>query len=450
MKKEKTILIIIVVALILLAASWYYYKLYTAGPSFVLAYPINTKTDKIKNDIYFLKEKKYTFLGASELIESLSNNRTVKSRSVLVTVHNLPNDELVNFFRRMQIPAIFFIRPDQIPSVKKYKNLEFGLKPSFPAPRQKNTNAGYISINFDDGWRSVYENALPVLKEARLPASIFAISKPIIKNNFKYLSAEQLITMQDEGWDIGSHSFDHEHFNQISLDEAEYSLTASKGFLEGMGLYTRGFAFPYGEYNAKTLMMAQKYFSYLRLSDNEYNPKDNKKIINGFILNIDNSLNEVKKQINWAKKNKAGLVFVFHEVTDNGREYSIQPSKFKKIVELIKKSGLPIHTNIGLIKKPLFLRQENGKTIESKSQYVERIRQVLNDQKIHFRKNGLNAEYILYTEGIITDGLEKAADKSGFKLGFTGRIGFLDNSSKILNIKTIILREKSVKSIFEY
>lgn len=42
---------------------------------------------------------------------------------------------------------------------------------------------GIVSLTFDDGWTSQYDNALPILKNSSLPATFFIISQPLIDAN---------------------------------------------------------------------------------------------------------------------------------------------------------------------------------------------------------------------------------------------------------------------------
>lgn len=55
----------------------------------------------------------------------------------------------------------------------------------------------YISITFDDGWDSIYENAFPILQRYNYPATLFVITGKIGKYD-NYINWDQ------ETWKMGS------------------------------------------------------------------------------------------------------------------------------------------------------------------------------------------------------------------------------------------------------
>jgi peptidoglycan/xylan/chitin deacetylase (PgdA/CDA1 family) len=89
----------------------------------------------------------------------------------------------------------------------------------------------YYCINFDDGLASVYENAWPILEEAKVPAAVFVVSGLISGENFlswdqcRAMSASPLIT-------IGSHSAHHYRFSTLSDRAAALELSDSKAEIE--------------------------------------------------------------------------------------------------------------------------------------------------------------------------------------------------------------------------
>ena len=65
-----------------------------------------------------------------------------------------------------------------------------------------------ILITFDDGWKSVYTDAYPVLKELGFPFTIF-LYKNYVDGGGKALTTPMILEMVAGGASVGSHSVDH-------------------------------------------------------------------------------------------------------------------------------------------------------------------------------------------------------------------------------------------------
>ena len=65
-----------------------------------------------------------------------------------------------------------------------------------------------ILITIDDGWKSVYTDAYPILKEFGYPFTIYLYTN-FINNGGRTLSNEQIEEMMQNGCSIGSHSVSH-------------------------------------------------------------------------------------------------------------------------------------------------------------------------------------------------------------------------------------------------
>lgn len=125
-----------------------------------------------------------------------------------------------------------------------------------------------VLLTFDDCYQDLLENALPILKERKIPAIAFAISKRLGgKNDWdEPLGAPQLQLMDSEGLKelvkggitIGSHSQNHPMLNQISVEQLANEIKGSVADLEEIGLGKPTLlAYPYGEYNDNVKQTAQ-------------------------------------------------------------------------------------------------------------------------------------------------------------------------------------------------
>jgi peptidoglycan/xylan/chitin deacetylase (PgdA/CDA1 family) len=123
-------------------------------------------------------------------------------------------------------------------------------------------------LTFDDGWKSQYEVAWPILKKFNYPVTLFIYTEGVRGGHFgggEALTWEQLGEMRDAGADIEAHSATHQDlrkpYDKVAkkkLTPPEYDqwlhneVSGSKELLEQrLGIKVNCFAVPYGFYNEK-------------------------------------------------------------------------------------------------------------------------------------------------------------------------------------------------------
>lgn len=98
-----------------------------------------------------------------------------------------------------------------------------------------------ILITFDDGWKSTFDNAYPILKKHNLRATVFVSTDPSAQvftekeGIDKPLTHEEIIQLgKDELISIQSHGISHEDLSRMSLEQLRDELTESKEILQKM------------------------------------------------------------------------------------------------------------------------------------------------------------------------------------------------------------------------
>jgi len=135
--------------------------------------------------------------------------------------------------------------------------------------RNDGGNRSFVAVTFDDGYHSILENALPILREKKIPVTLFVPTNSLgtrpgwITNERHRDAAERLLTsdelrfVQQTGGLIGSHSVSHRPLTELSRTEALAELTESRQALEKiLGRNVDSFALPYGAANADVLRLA--------------------------------------------------------------------------------------------------------------------------------------------------------------------------------------------------
>ncbi|MCP4365927.1 MAG: polysaccharide deacetylase family protein [Planctomycetes bacterium] len=118
-----------------------------------------------------------------------------------------------------------------------------------------------LAVTFDDGHKVNMSTAVPLLKKHAIPTCFFLNTKLLSASDQEYrdlsvnahqkehefVDADEIRTLRDSGFEIGSHTHSHPAMSSISIEEAEEELSRSKEILEGIiGDKVKFFAFPYG------------------------------------------------------------------------------------------------------------------------------------------------------------------------------------------------------------
>jgi len=133
-------------------------------------------------------------------------------------------------------------------------------------------NGRRVAITFDDAYRSVFELALPVLRRLGAPATVYAPTDWIDRDEpmrwagidqwvgtadereLVPMSWEELRRVQDEGWEVGSHTCSHPHLTHLDDARLSVELSRSKDACEeALDRPCRSLAYPYGDEDDRVL-----------------------------------------------------------------------------------------------------------------------------------------------------------------------------------------------------
>ena len=126
-------------------------------------------------------------------------------------------------------------------------------------------------ITFDDALDSVRENAVPILQELGLPASVFAVSGNLGSRpawamapgdpdaQERVMTADELAGLPGDRIEVGSHTVTHPNLATLPPGEACRELVESKRTLERIvGCPVAMLSVPFGEYTEETLRLARE------------------------------------------------------------------------------------------------------------------------------------------------------------------------------------------------
>ncbi len=210
-------------------------------------------------------------------------------------------------------------------------------------------NRALVSVNFDDGWRSVYDNALPILNKYNIPTTQYILTETFTYPD--YMDVAMIQNLKNLGHEIGSHTISHPHLTTLNSTSLTNELANSQSVLRQNFDNTdvaNNFASPYGEYNSSVVNEIKKYYRSHRSTDVGFNTKDSFDVYNIKVQNILSTTTsaEVQSWVNQAMASNSWLVLVYHEVnsTSGGSSYSTTTANFDAQMSVINNSGITVKT----------------------------------------------------------------------------------------------------------
>lgn len=156
-------------------------------------------------------------------------------------------------------------------------------------------NRELVALTFDDGPGKYTNRLLDILKENGITATFFIVGSSI----HKY--PEVLIRMSNEGHDIGLHSYNHDNFSKMSIEEINNDLNKELEEFNNLGIVTNNFVRPpYGSINDDIKENLDYSFILWSVDTEDWKSRDKDKVIS-----------EVNEHI------EPGAIILFHDVHES-------------------------------------------------------------------------------------------------------------------------------------
>ena len=126
-----------------------------------------------------------------------------------------------------------------------------------------------VVITFDDGLADFQEHALPALRRAALPVTLFVTTgflegllpegRGVSRPPGPWLDPAALLDMRAQGVEIGAHSHSHPQLDTLPVESARVEIARSKEILENLlASPVPSFAYPYGYHGPVVHRLAQE------------------------------------------------------------------------------------------------------------------------------------------------------------------------------------------------
>ncbi len=207
---------------------------------------------------------------------------------------------------------------------------------------------GAVSITFDDGYLTQYQNAAPKLNAAGFKATFYIITQQLADNGFSgFMQRSQVTQLFNQGHEIGAHTRTHPHLPTLSQAQQLSEIQGSRTDLLNMSVGPiLSFAAPYGDYNATTLQTIKDAgFAGARATlPGVANPALDHYQLPIFSVESTTTLNDVKLAIDNAVAAKEWLILVFHRIDTIPDQYTTSPQTFNQIIDYLSAQGVPVVT----------------------------------------------------------------------------------------------------------
>ncbi|MHA1854390.1 MAG: sortase [Candidatus Heimdallarchaeaceae archaeon] len=211
--------------------------------------------------------------------------------------------------------------------------------------------SGYITFWFDDGYKSTYKTAYPLLRERDWPAVLAVLADRQYATEIFYpksiISWEDVKELQNSGWEISNHSTHHLHLNDYGRSDTslfEQEIVRSAVVLRSQGFEIDSFTFPYGEQGGT---FGQKFVSdnhtYWRSSQRGINPVPAWRHLVTQYVTSNTTYEEINEWVKETKLTKGWLILNIHDISNNPiDEWDINNSQFKELISIVENSQLRI------------------------------------------------------------------------------------------------------------
>jgi peptidoglycan/xylan/chitin deacetylase (PgdA/CDA1 family) len=231
--------------------------------------------------------------------------------------------------------------------------------PISPTDINRYRGQALITLVYDDGFKSDFENALPLHLEFNMQAGFAIIASRMLtpKHWDRYMEPWQVTEAARQGVEICSHSYSHPRLTEVDDETLNTELKKSQEILNetigNSGKKVTTFCVPFSNSDDRVIAAAETYYSAVRIKGRKFtplHPKDDR-VVYSFGLTKETTFDEIREIIDKAVAEKAWVTLMLHGVVPkpipDQREFDIDAGLLKQILGYIKDIGpdtlLPIN-----------------------------------------------------------------------------------------------------------
>jgi peptidoglycan/xylan/chitin deacetylase (PgdA/CDA1 family) len=224
------------------------------------------------------------------------------------------------------------------------------------------TRHGLVSIDFDDGYQSMYDNGLPILDSAGLKSTQYIITQKVGTDS--YVSLDEVMQMYNNGHEIGVHTRTHPNLTTLTDAQMTDEILGAKQDLISWGIVPTTLAYPYGGYSpAVEAVVLSAGLRGARDSDLGYNSSGLGLTFGGPLdhdtlplelwseaaeMDMNTTLSDITSEIDYAVANNLWLIILFHRVDETDpccSSISVDHTLIQGTVDYLVQHKVPVVTN---------------------------------------------------------------------------------------------------------
>ncbi|MES2437358.1 MAG: polysaccharide deacetylase family protein [Patescibacteria group bacterium] len=236
------------------------------------------------------------------------------------------------------LPAVGFLTIDNVSLVKG----------STPTPPPTLFSNGAVSLTFDDGWLSQYQNSVPKMNSVNMKGTFYVTSRQLSDFGFTgFFSKDTIKTIYADGHEIGSHTQTHPHLTTLSQTQQTTEIQGSRQDLLDLNVGPiTTFAYPFGEYNEISIQAVKNsgYSSARSTIDGYATVGTDKYQLPRQSVEVDTSIEQIRQWIDTAIANKQWLILAFHRIDQSNDQYAVTPANFNLIIDYLAQKNARVIT----------------------------------------------------------------------------------------------------------
>jgi peptidoglycan/xylan/chitin deacetylase (PgdA/CDA1 family) len=236
-----------------------------------------------------------------------------------------------------------------------------------------NSNQKAVILTFDDGYKSQYSNAKPILDKYGFKATFYIVCN-YVGSSGNRMSWEEIKSLRQEGHDIASHTMNHDDLSKLPPQTVEYEVAQSKQCLLDQGINPKSFAYPFngGSDDSNVLNIVASHYDLARTatgpltflscgddsecttnkysimgwshdSEKKNNAYNDQQMLDRFVQVV-NSQNEYNTNgVN------AVPILIWHKIDNTNEEYSTSMGLFEAEMKYLYDNGFTVLTMADLV-----------------------------------------------------------------------------------------------------
>lgn len=118
-----------------------------------------------------------------------------------------------------------------------------------------------VIVSFDDGFESVYQNAMPIMKKYGIKGNVYLPTAYVGKE--KFMTWDMVRELSKDGFEMQAHTHNHVDIRGLDEDGLRKEITDSnERFLSELGQIPTAFCMPFGTYDKASVRALKKIGAY--------------------------------------------------------------------------------------------------------------------------------------------------------------------------------------------